>query len=229
LFFSVEVLQNERNLGTAPTCRRMLDHVANNYSGFVFIEDDCLLAPSALDWCRHHMKKTVNTTGPWFLSAESIFFDRQDREITAEQHKKLADFAGLPAIRNAYHLLNFVPSTCFGTTSDIWRICANVRSFTRGPESLTRYMTAMGRKTVSPLVPRASDIGMQHELGYSVTLMGRNNVKETKTTYLMAEGSFEPKESTLFVGNSDLLYAATSVLKTEHLEVFSNLGKRAKG
>jgi hypothetical protein len=90
-------------------------------------------------------------------------------------------------------------------------------------------MTAMGRKTVSPLVPRASDIGMQHELGYSVTLMGRNNVKETKTTYLMAEGSFEPKESTLFVGNSDLLYAATSVLKTEHLEVFSNLGKRAKG
>jgi hypothetical protein len=228
LFFSVEILQNERNLGTAPTCRRMLDHVTKNYAGFLFIEDDCLLAPSALDWSRHHLENTVNTTGPWFLSCESIFFDRQDREITVDQHKKLLDFAGLPGIRNAYHLLNFVPSTCFGTTSDIWRICANVRSFTRGPESLTRYMTAMGRKTVSPVVPRASDIGMLHELGYSVTLMGRNNVKETKTTFLMAEGEFDSKDSTLFVGNADLLYATTSMLKTEQLETFKRQNELAK-
>jgi tetratricopeptide (TPR) repeat protein len=228
LFFSVEVLQNERNLGTAPTCRRMLDHVTNIYSGFVFIEDDCLLAPSALEWCQHHLKMTVHTTGPWFVSCESIFFDRQTREITAEQEKHLAEFAAQPGIRNAYHLLNFVPSTCFGTTSEIWKLCANVRSFTRGPESLTRYMTTMGRKTVSPVVPRASDIGMQHELGYSVTLMGRANVKETKTTYLMAEGKFDPDDSTPIVGSIDRLYAATSLLKTEHLETFKSKNARAK-
>jgi len=222
LFFSVEVLQNTKNLGTAPTCRRMLDHVANNYSGFVFIEDDCLLAPSALGWCQHHLTNSVATTGHWFVSCESIFFDRQARDITADQLKKLVAFAAQPAIRNAYHLLNFVPSTCFGTTSDIWRICNGVRSFTRGPESLTRYMTAMGRKTISPVVPRASDIGMLHELGYSVTLMGRNNVKEIKTTYLMAEGAFEPQSSARFTGSSDLLYSATSLLKTEHLERFNS-------
>jgi hypothetical protein len=69
---------------------------------------------------------------------------------------------------------------------------------------------------------------MLHELGYSVTLMGRNNVKETKTTFLMAEGEFDSKDSTLFVGNADLLYATTSMLKTEQLETFKRQNELAK-
>lgn len=216
-FFSVEYLQNSFNLGTAPTCRRLLDHVTAKYAGFLFIEDDCVLAPSALDWTRHHLSATVGPLGPWFLTCELIFFDKEDRLIDDQKYTRLARLAAHSAFSNAHTLLDFVPSTCFGTTSDIWKLCAKVRSFTRGPESLSRFMAAMNCKTVAPIVPRASDIGMMHELGYSVARMGQANVREHKNTFIVAERDFDVYASRLYDGDIDVLYGATSKLNDDQI------------
>ena len=137
----------------------------------------------------------------------------------AETLARLGRIAAHPKLRNAYYQLAFVPSTCFGTTAAIWAMCAEVRSFTRGPESLSRYVRALRRLSIGPVVQRASDIGMLHPLGYSVTNRGRDMVGEQKETYLLAPGRFDAAASALYRGNFDLLYAATSQVDEYHLRL----------
>jgi len=210
-FFSVELLQNDRNLGTAPTCRRLLDYVATKYEAFLFIEDDCNLSSTSVAWAFDQIGRRINPSGCWFVTCESSFFDREDRQISNEIKLRLRRIAVHDRIRDAVCLLNYVPSTCFGTTSTIWRLCRGPRSFTRGPESLSMFVAREGHKIISPVVPRASDVGMLHELGYSFSRVG-SNVREKKNTVLMACHAVVPDNSSEYEGDLDLLYAATSKL-----------------
>lgn len=217
-FYSVEYLSNQSNLGTAPTCRRLVDHICSKYDGFVFIEDDCVLAPSALDWAAYHLENTISPKGPWFVTCESSYFDKELKTLTEPTKQRLAAIAAQDAIKNSYIYNDFVNSTCFATTSDIWEICASYRSFTRGPESLTRFVKTKGAKTVAPIVPRCADIGMLHELGYSVANMGAENVRERKDTFIMAQGPFDGASCQLYEGNKNLLFDATSNLSEKSID-----------
>jgi hypothetical protein len=210
-FFSIEYLINERNLGTAATCRRLLDIVASRYRGFLFVEDDCILAPSALEWATHHLTNSITEDAIWFFTCESSYFDKEGRHLSEHLKSRLETLAQHPALKDAFVLYDFVPSTCFGTTSEIWNRCAKVRSFTRGPESLNRFLIHHQRKTVGPVVPRASDIGMLHELGYSVQNVGLGNVRE-KNTFCMAQTAFVASNCTPYPADKDLLFRAASKL-----------------
>jgi len=217
IFFSVEFMKNKKNLGTAPTCRRVLDSVCRRYAGFLFIEDDCLLSEDALEWSSFHLRTSIVPEGPWFVTAESIFFDAQDRSIDHSFRDRLTRIARDEAVSGSHVLLDFVPSTCFGTTAELWQRCKSVRSFTRGPESLSAYMRRIGVQTLSPLVPRASDIGMQHPLGYSVGNLGQMNVRESKHTVLMSQGRSSTETYLQYSGDIDLFYSATSLLNQDSI------------
>ena len=212
-FEGVEIILNPSNKGTAPSCRRLLDRVCQRFEGFLFIEDDCLLSPDALEWSRHHLQNSITPTSYWFATCESIFFDASQGTPSPEQVELLSRYAGSPEARAAYIELEFVPSTCFLTTKQIWEMTSNVRSFTSGPESLSRLMKRMNNRTLSPVTPRASDIGMLHELGYSVGLLGKENVSGIKNTFLMSGSTcLEPKEVKLYEQDKDRLFAASSKL-----------------
>jgi hypothetical protein len=217
-FFSVEFIENVRNLGTAPSCRRLLDYVSRKYAGFLFIEDDCVLSPFALNWARYHLSNTIRERDTWFVTCESSFFDREDRVIDPDLSVRLSRFAERPDIRNAYVFLKFVPSTCFGTVSGIWQQCAIPRSFTRGPESLNRFLQMKQKQTIAPVVPRAADIGMLHRFGYSVEHVGTANVKERKNTFHLSQTAFEPADCLPYDGDKDVLYRATSLLDLSALD-----------
>ncbi len=223
-FFSVECLRNKTNLGTAPTCRRLIDHICDGYDGFLFIEDDCVLSPSALDWTRFNLANTVSVEGPWFVTCESSFFDKEHRLLDKVTKARLEAIANLNSIKNAFMLSDFVNSTCFSTTSEIWKICASYRSFTRGPESLTRFVRTKGMKTISPIVPRCADIGMLHELGYSVARMGLENVRERKETFIMPDEPFNGEFCAPYDGDLELLHLATSQLDQIALERLEEIG-----
>jgi hypothetical protein len=220
-FGSVEILSNSENLGTAPSCRRLLDYVCNKYEGFMFIEDDCLVSEDALLWALVSLNKFISPYKYWFSTCESIFFNSAGKHVSDTSLHKLNVIAKKTDIANAYVELDFVPSTCFITSSEVWKICGKVRSFVRGPESLTAFVQASNKKTLSPLVPRANDIGMLHENGYSVDMLGAENVKEAKTTYLtsLCSDSREQPTPTLYKGNVDRLYASTVKLDNSQIDI----------
>lgn len=218
-FYGVELLQNPQNLGTAASCRRLLDYVAARYKGFLFIEDDCIMAPTALDWAAYHLESTISKASQhWFVTCESAYFDKADGDLPDDLKGRLKAIANAAAVKDAYVLQDFVNSTCFGTTVDIWKGCAVPRSMTRGPESLNRHIAALKKMTIAPMVPRATDIGMFHELGFSVANVGADNVRENKGTYLLASGGFSPKACVPYTGNRDLFYTATSSLDEAAIE-----------
>ena len=64
-FHSVEWIENDRTMGTAPTLRRVIDQALRTHAGFMAIEDDCVLAPSALAWAEHHLDHTIDPLGVW--------------------------------------------------------------------------------------------------------------------------------------------------------------------
>lgn len=217
-FSKVEILVNAQNLGTAPSCRRLLDEVSEKYDGFLFLEDDCVLSRDALEWTHYVLQNQISTYGNWFGTCESIFFDSKSVVPPSVTLDTLKGYANSVPVLSSYVLLDFVPSTCFITTKEVWKICSQIRSFVKGPESLTAFTSSIKRKTIAPVVPRASDIGMLHEFGYSVSNLGRGQVKEIKNTYVMSN----PKEKIhcydLYSGNLDLLYSASVRLHHKSVE-----------
>jgi len=229
-FFAVEFLHNAENRGTAASCRRLLDYVAARYKGFLFIEDDCIMAPTALDWAAHHLESTISKASPhWFVTCESAYFDKADGDLPDDLKGRLKAIADAPAVKNAYVLQDFVNSTCFGTTADIWKGCAVPRSMTRGPESLNTLVASLKKMTIAPMVPRATDIGMFHELGYSVANVGADNIRENKGTYLLDTGTFSPEACAPFGGNRDQFYSATSGLDELAIEGVEEFLRSANG
>lgn len=217
-FSRVNLISNTSNMGTSPSCRKLLDTVCQDYEGFLFLEDDCILSVDALRWTTHHLDNVIAPEGVWFVGCESIFFDSQGADVSDELRKRLAPLIDSPALDSAHFELMAVTSTCFATLKPIWRMCSNIRSLPRGPECLNRYVTQLNRPTLLPVIPRAKDIGMLHDHGYSVNTMGRANVAEIKSTYLLSKGHYDPQRNYNFSEDAALLYAATSQIHPDSIE-----------
>jgi hypothetical protein len=216
-FRTVEVNLSGRNRGTAPTCRRLLDFVSSRYAGFVFLEDDCILAEDALLWALHHLENNIGLDSYWFAACESVFFNSEGTPVSQDNLERLQEYARQEGVHSSYVELDFVPSTCFITTKEVWEQTKSVRSFPHGPESLNKFLTHLGKKTLSPVVPRARDIGMLHELGYSVAMLGKDQVKEVKDTYITSGGLFHAENCQLFAGNRDKLWLASCKMNEEFI------------
>lgn len=187
-FCSFRYISNKTNFGTAPTCKKLLDIVSEEYDAFIFIEDDCILSKDALTVAKFFIENHIGIDRFWFATCESINFNSCKKKISRiERDRVLGEFNDLDDLHLMYGELNFVPSTCFITTKEIWKITSEIRSFTRGPESLNEYVKANNKKTIFPLIPRASDIGMTHELGYSVKNLSLTGIKEQKNNYYLSE------------------------------------------
>ena len=186
-FKSFRFIRNDKNFGTAPTCKKLLDIVANEYDSFIFIEDDCILSKDALVVASYFIDNYISIENYWYATCESINFNSKSKLFRQEHIDSIINkIEDLNSLHFMYGELNFVPSTCFISKSEIWKLSSNIRSFVRGPESLTAYIQSIGKKTIFPLVPRANDIGMTHELGYSVKHLSASGVKEHKNTYFMS-------------------------------------------
>lgn len=177
------VVTNKENLGTAPTCRKILDIICCDYDGFLFLEDDCVITKDALQLAKYLLENKIGlNTLHWFGSCESTFFNNAEgHEINLSTVK---DRVIKQDLHHALYDVEFVPSTCFITRKEVWEQLKEYRSFPKGPESLTAYINTLGKKTILPVVPRARDVGMTHELGYSVLNLGSDGVKERKAHYL---------------------------------------------
>lgn len=217
-FENVSILKNEKNRGTAPSCRALLDYCFNNHNAVIFIEDDFILSKDALLWTKYLIDHEIGNNDCFFGSCESVFFDSKGVAVENDLLEKLKSISRDPELSDKFILESFVPSTCFITTKEIWSKCSSIRGSIRGPESLNSWLREMGKKTIFPIVPRGCDVGMMDDNGYSVAMLGKDNVKETKSTYLMSGFNKSIDEPKLFLGNKDLVYSATTLLNKESIE-----------
>jgi hypothetical protein len=195
-FSRVTCHANEYNVGTTATCQRALDAVCQDYHGFMFFEDDCILAPNALDWMAIAMEEKISANGPFFVGGESGYFQAERQSPDEKSMEDLRTMSKDAALRNAYVAVDFVPSTCFATTAAIWRPVGGVRGLPLGDTNLTAYLKSRGSWPICilPVVPRVKDVGMRHEFGYSMAYHGRDGIKEDKTTALLSDAAIVREE-----------------------------------
>jgi hypothetical protein len=217
-FDNVSLLKNEKNRGTAASCRALLDYCFKNHNAVMFIEDDFLLSKDALFWAKYLIKNKIGLGDYYFGSCESIFFDSKGIALESNMLENLSLLSKSPELNNKFVSEYFIPSTCFITTKEIWNKCSSIRGSIRGPESLNSWLNELGKKTILPVVPRGYDVGMMDDNGYSVAMLGKGNVKETKSTYLISEFSEDMRDPELFTGNKDLVYSATALLNRVSIE-----------
>ncbi len=132
------------------------------------------------------LEKYISSDKYPFGSCESIMFNSKNVDYSSDEIDEKLKSIDVNRFDASLFEVSFVPSTCFITKSHIWFDYSNIRSFIRGPESLNLYIKINSKVTLMPVVPRAKDIGMLDELGYSVKNLGFDGVKELKNTYYIS-------------------------------------------
>jgi len=211
-FSSVSLVSAKVNLGTTLGCRSALDFAfeANEYA--VLLEDDCEFEESALSWFDY--ARALLDQRRWFIAGETIFFNPADRKISEAQRAKLIEIAKNNALGSQYTDISFVPSSCFATLKATWSRVRLIRGLPRGDENLSSYLSENDARTVMPMVPLVQDKGMLHEYGYSVAMLGRNNVAEIKS-HLSVGINFDRSTAKAFLGDLGLMQRATCFLEEE--------------
>lgn len=208
---SVVVSTNPVNLGTALTAQRACDLGFSLTDNVVFFEEDCIVAPGMLNWFKFGLNQICKGSSYWFVGGESPFFDSKGKLVSAEIYTAAQQTAKIDKVRRSYVEENYVPSTCFATTVEVWNKIRAVRGLPRGAEHISTSLCENNKKTIFPSVPFVKDVGMQDELGYSVAKLGKTGVQEAKTVYLLndlTEGDFKLADF-----NTPALYSATSNLE----------------
>jgi tetratricopeptide (TPR) repeat protein len=205
-FNNVVFRANKVNRGTTATCKITLDYAAHHHGELFFFEDDCILSTNALHWMSAGLRH-VNLSGPLFVGGESIFFDTRGQTLSDEKLLRWMNASKKNELRNAFIHADFVPSTCFSTTATNWKRASDVRGFPLGDIHMNKFLRSEGVKPLSllPVVPRVKDIGMQHELGYSVAHHGQQSIKEIKSTKILSDCPVIDEEMRLVLQGSDLL------------------------
>jgi hypothetical protein len=214
-FASVTFSRNETNQGTCATCRTALDAAFLIHDFVIFTEDDTIFAKDALLWLATLAEQGVlEQPDVLALAGESIFFDSRTRPVPPAHIAKAHEIAAARELGLYYVRLNFVPSTCFATTRDKWRVFGALRGQPRGDEDVCHLCKEQGLHAVFPVVARVKDIGMLHEDGYSVRVLGKENVPEVKNTYLTSDDLPLPAgKPRPFTGNMGRLYEESVELR----------------
>lgn len=228
VFNGVTYIKNTTNLGTAPSCRKLLDYCFKNYHSVMFIEDDFILSPDSILLAKYFSANVVGKNDILFASCESVFFDSKGKEVPPID-SEIEVLRSSEDIVSSYILVSFVPSTCFITNRDVWDSCGSLRGALRGPETLNAWLKFSGKSTALPVLPRGCDVGMFNENGYSVALLGKENVKENKTTYLVSDRKNLPDQMFQYSGDKNLLYSALVLLNQQHLkQVLTSLNEKIR-
>lgn len=217
-FGGVQIVNNIENTGTGPTCRKALDIVCKQYKSFLFIEDDCILTRDGLIWANYHLENSISPQSYWFAALESYLFDCREKELVPKIKERFEFLETNPIASGIYFPIHYVTSTCFATTAEIWGMVSKVRSLPRGANALNAFVDTLPKPVLMPLVPRAHDIGMLHPLGYSVAMVGNQNVSEIKSPYLSSKRLELPEKMKEIQMDEPALELASVFLDEDYIE-----------
>lgn len=184
-FAFVEIHKNVTNLGPYKTCKLVLDHAYKTCSFVVFTEDDGIFAPDALEWflaCRRTDEFASDRT--WAISGESIFFDAREKIVDNQFVQAAVQYAVAEQLGDKFAEIGFIPSTCFATSAQKWAKIAETRGQTNGDVDLCHRCEIEKKVCIQPIVARVRDVGMLHDLGYSVSVHSKAGISEIKNTYV---------------------------------------------
>lgn len=191
LFQDAQYVLAGENRGCYKACKEAIDLMFRQVDYVIAMEDDVFLSQDSIDWFIFFYKTHLvsQKTNKLFVAAESIYFDGRELPINRQQiETHILKYSALN-YQNFYTTFNFVPSSIFATTKEIWNTTGHIRGDLNGDNKLCKYMKDHEYECIFPIVHRAVDIGMMHEDGYSIKMRGNKTVKQDaqKNQYLTTD------------------------------------------
>jgi hypothetical protein len=199
-FADIEIHHNSTNLGPCPTCQIALDYAFVKNEFVLFAEDDVIFSRDIFIWCHSIMALgLLNYENIWAIAAESPFFDAHVHEIPPGFVATMQKLACDEQLARYFVYHEAIPSSVFATTRRHWAKFGQTRGQPMGDVDLNARCNAEKRGCIYPVVPRAKDDGMLHDLGHSVAVHTKAGVSEIKHTYLLSEDVLPVGLLSLFV------------------------------
>jgi hypothetical protein len=126
----------------------------------------------------------------WAIAGESKFFDSHRHTPSATVVSRALELSESHNLINKFVYLDFLPSSCFGTTRDKWAEFGHTRGTARGDRAVVDRCLAEGKVCFWPVIARCRDTGMHHPLGYSVRWRGLQHMG-FKNSYVVS-GMLKP-------------------------------------
>ena len=103
---------------------------------------------------------------------------------------------------NHFELSPRFPSSCFASSRNKWEEYGAIRRGPHGPRRLCEEAKAAEKKVIWPVIPRCIDIGMHHELGFSMTVRKDLSKIPQKYCYISSK-DFSSAESSNYLSLAD--------------------------
>jgi hypothetical protein len=185
-FASVRFESSDENNGPYQTAERLITWALETRKSVIFSEDDVIFECDALEWFEraltHPMFLRPNV---WAIAGESRFFDSCRHVPPNTAVRRALEVAHAQNLINRFVYLDFLPSSCFATTTEKWAEFAKTRGITNGDRAVVDRCLAEGKRCFWPVIARCRDLGMHHPLGYSVRWKGLNHAG-SKNTYVVS-------------------------------------------
>ena len=118
------------------------------------------------------------------VTGESIYFNSKKYTPPTKEEINLIKQKTKDKELNKYYMIfegKFHTSSIFSTTKDIWnKDLTMFKGQKNGANLLNKIIQKNNWGVIFPIVPRAKDIGMLHEDGWSVSWHGKEKIKEIK-------------------------------------------------
>ena len=194
-FKFAEFKQSECNVHPYGICKKSLDYAFNKKKGdfCIFLEDDVFLDKNSLYWFNYFYDNNYFKDNIKFVTGESLYFNSPNNNPPSKEKlnnikKKIFE----KELCKYYMILkgSHLTSSIFSTTKEIWNKNTTMyRGQINGETVLNKEIKKNNWEVIFPIVPRAKDIGMLHEDGWSVSWHGKEKVPN-KNVFLTSE-SFE--------------------------------------
>lgn len=171
--------------GTSGTAKFLIDKALESSGNVIFSEDDVIFESDSLVWFSNMLQhKAFLAEDVWGIAGESKYFDLKGQAATEEQKCAALTFAIEKNILNNFYFMHLMPSSCFATNRSKWQDFGETRGEGHGPRKVAERCKNEDRKVIWPMIARCADIGMHHELGYSMTLKMSKDKIPGKSTYI---------------------------------------------
>jgi hypothetical protein len=192
--------------GTSGTARILIDQGFERHDWVIFSEDDLIFEADALAW----FKAMITHSGflrddVWAIAGEARHFDSKGAQVSEAFRQEALHEAREQDLASKYCYFGWLPSSCFATNLEKWSDFGETRGLPRGPKMVNDRCLSAGKKSLWPIIARCRDVGMHHEIGYSISIHKTPDRVPQKSNYVTS-GNFPPTTDFLELTESDKIY-----------------------
>jgi len=219
-FSNAEYILNEPSQNLYIDRHKAIDYCYNFSDNVIYVEDDIIMSKEFVNYFLYFIKNELIGTEPGknqFIAGESIFFDSKNIEVSENFINKIKKIISDNELHKYYINVDFTPSSCLLFNIKIWEQIKKKSQGSLGMTFLNNFCKENNYKSVCPVVSLCQDIGMLHDMGYSVRIHGKEKVKEIKNSYIMNE--YNNNEYILYKKNKGKLYNISVLLNDCNIDI----------